>query len=352
MPRPTPSPWGKTVGTPPRWSRTKTPGCFSTASVASRTSIARRGSELSGRAQDGVFRRWTSTASCRAALRGSGILERTQFFAQVARQRLETYYPDSTSRPDHLVHVSCTGYISPSAAQSLVNKRGWSGKTAVTHAYHMGCYASIPAIRAAAGLLALPRNAASPPSGSTSFTPSSVHCIWIRWSTRPSKPWCKASSADGHVRYSCLARATRPSGRKRTGPRGPGVHEYIVPGTESSMSWQTADWGMKMTLSRDVPRQVGDALPGSSGSYRRPAHEPSGLSLEEASDAAVFAVHPGGPKIIDFVQDKLKLQDAQVRQSADKCSASSWGNMSSATLPHVWKADPRPRPRMPSWQAS
>ena len=50
---------------------------------------------------------------------------------------------------------------------------------------------------------------------------------------------------------------------------------------------------------------------------------------------AVFAVHPGGPRIVDAVQSALELSDAQVAASRDVLSR--YGNMSSATLPHVWR---------------
>ncbi len=52
-------------------------------------------------------------------------------------------------------------------------------------------------------------------------------------------------------------------------------------------------------------------------------------------EAAAFAIHPGGPRILDLVQDRLHLSDPQVA-----CSRSvllSRGNMSSATLPHIWQ---------------
>jgi predicted naringenin-chalcone synthase len=48
----------------------------------------------------------------------------------------------------------------------------------------------------------------------------------------------------------------------------------------------------------------------------------------------VFAVHPGGPRIIDRVRERLELTQAQVQASRDVLFA--FGNMSSATLPHVW----------------
>ena len=56
------------------------------------------------------------------------------------------------SPPGALIHVTCTGYVAPSAAQRLVAGRDWGRATEVLHAYHMGCYAALPAIRLAAGL--------------------------------------------------------------------------------------------------------------------------------------------------------------------------------------------------------
>ena len=55
----------------------------------------------------------------------------------------------------------------------------------------------------------------------------------------------------------------------------------------------------------------------------------------------VVAVHPGGPKLIDRVRDVLELDEAQV--AASRGVLRDYGNMSSATLPHIWMrllADP------------
>ena len=52
--------------------------------------------------------------------------------------------------PDDIIHVSCSGYVSPSPVQSFLSRRGWLG-VGVTHSYHMGCYGAFPAIRTAVG---------------------------------------------------------------------------------------------------------------------------------------------------------------------------------------------------------
>jgi predicted naringenin-chalcone synthase len=58
------------------------------------------------------------------------------------------------------------------------------------------------------------------------------------------------------------------------------------------------------------------------------------LSLEDALAKGIFAIHPGGPKIIDVIQEALELSDDQV--AASRKVLLERGNMSSATLPHVW----------------
>jgi len=54
--------------------------------------------------------------------------------------------------PDELMHVRCTRYVSPNGAQKVFARRGW--QTRVTNAYHMGCYAALPALRIASGFVA------------------------------------------------------------------------------------------------------------------------------------------------------------------------------------------------------
>lgn len=56
---------------------------------------------------------------------------------------------------------------------------------------------------------------------------------------------------------------------------------------------------------------------------------------DTALERAVFAVHPGGPKIVDQVAAKLALAEPQIAFSRKVLRER--GNMSSATLPHIWQ---------------
>jgi len=59
------------------------------------------------------------------------------------------------------------------------------------------------------------------------------------------------------------------------------------------------------------------------------------LSEDKIKSEALFAIHPGGPKIIDQIKEILALKEHQIEYSTEVLK--SFGNMSSATLPHIWE---------------
>jgi predicted naringenin-chalcone synthase len=84
-----------------------------------------------------------------------------------------------------------------------------------------------------------------------------------------------------------------------------------------------------MALSRDVPARLANELKG----FVEKLCKGAGLSSDDCANA-LFAVHPGGPKILDFAQSLLGLRSNQVEHS--RRVLLERGNMSSATLPHIW----------------
>jgi predicted naringenin-chalcone synthase len=224
--------------------------------------------------------------------------------------------------PDDLVHVTCTGYVSPSGAQRVVSAKGWGDRTRVTHAYHMGCYAAIPALRIAKGFLSIPSGSARAPRVdvvhtelcSLHFDPT-VHTA--------EQLVVQSLFADGVVRYAVRLDESR-------GLRVLALHELVVRGTEDEMQWRLGDRGMRMALSRSVPERLGTVLrPFFSDLFSR-----AGMDFAKERATCAFAVHPGGPKIIDVVRDALELSESQV--DASRRTLRRFGNMSSATLPHIW----------------
>jgi predicted naringenin-chalcone synthase len=247
---------------------------------------------------------------------GALIEERARFFSARAREVFEELYT-GRAEPAQIVHVTCTGYVSPSAPQRLVADRGWN--SGVTHAYHMGCYASLPAVRLAAGLVASegrPVDVVHTEMCSLHMNPA-VHT--------PEQLVVQSLFADGHIRY------TLSTERRSPGFRVLSVKEKILPGTQELMGWMPASWGMQMNLSREVPEKIRENI--------RPfvinLLSEAGIPLELAMRTGIFAIHPGGPKIVESVRTSLELSEEQVKQS--KRVLRERGNMSSATIPHVWQ---------------
>ncbi|MCS7078555.1 MAG: naringenin-chalcone synthase [Chloracidobacterium sp.] len=250
---------------------------------------------------------------------GRPLAARMAFFAEVVQEVFDAFYAVETVAPAHLIHVTCTGYVAPSPAQRLAATKGWTA-TVVTHAYHMGCYAAFPAIRQAAGFIA-----SEGPTTRVDVVHTELCTLHLNPTLHdPEQLVIQSLFADGFVRYSLTGEPIR-------GPRFElaATAEEVLPDSSDAMTWQCAEWGFHMTLARDVPARIAQALPKFVAGLARRA----GRSEAEVRQA-VYAIHPGGPKIIEQVQAALELTDAQT--AASRRILRACGNMSSATLPYVW----------------
>ena len=290
--------------------------------------IATRGHEL----DDCSHLRWDDMEVYRLAERasGEGMRTRTRVFGRIASSALSLLFAEVSDAPQQLIHVTCTGYESPSAAQLLVAGKGWGSRTRVTHAYHMGCYAALPALQVAAGLLAL--GATNRPTSAEARVDivhteiCSLHLHPLRHEAE--QLVIQSLFADGCISYSVYPQASFHR-------RGPALAvlsqaEWIVPDSAQSMAWFSSDFGMEMILARDVPDKLAQSLAPFVSSLLEQAGEPA-----IASERAIFAIHPGGPKIVDQIAAALKLTEEQV--AASRAVLRERGNMSSATLPHIWQ---------------
>ena len=250
--------------------------------------------------------------------------ERSRFYREISGAAFEQFYAEEMNPPAVIIHVTCTGYVSPSGAQRLVAKRKWGRSTEVIHAYHLGCYASMPAIRMAAGFVERGK-------ARVDIVHTELCTLHMDPSQHlPEQLVVQTLFADGLIRYS-LSRGD-DSGSIPCGLEWIVAREEIVPGTEDEMTWMVSDFGMQMTLSRKVPDHIRAGL----GSFLESLAGSADLTVAQLYDTALFAIHPGGPRIIDEIAEHLGLRPEQVQ--ASNAILGNYGNMSSATLPHVWKS--------------
>lgn len=255
---------------------------------------------------------------------GHGFAQRSEFFDREVSKIFEQFYPEEMRLPAHLIHVTCTGYVAPSPAQKLVSRRRAGASTTVTHAYHMGCYGSIPAIRIASGYASLPFSSPSLPIDIVHTEVCSLHMHPLRHHSE--QLLVESLFADGFIKYT-LSLETQ----KRAHLKLLALREETIPESTLSMTWRCEDHGLSMTLSKEVPVLIARAIDG----YLQRLCSMAALNYEQVIKEAFFAVHPGGPKVLQQIKDLLKLEPYQLEHS--EYTLKHFGNMSSATLPHIWE---------------
>ncbi len=250
---------------------------------------------------------------------GLSLSSRMEFYAERCDEILGEIYPQTMSlesAPDLLIHVSCTGYVSPNPTQRLISLRGWSHQTTSTQAYHMGCYAAVPAIRQAAAQIAAGL------SKNTDVVHNEMCTLHFDPSRHePEQLVVQSLFADGHIAY----RVNAQQGNFRILALG----EEIIPDSVNEMTWKLAPNAFQMTLGRAVPQLIANHVL----NFVTRLYDSAGLSFEAERHRTQAALHPGGPRIIEALKDTLKLDESGVADS--RAVLREMGNMSSATLPHI-----------------
>jgi predicted naringenin-chalcone synthase len=136
--------------------------------------------------------------------------------------------------------------------------------------------------------------------------------------------------ADGFIKYSvCTDEYARQHGMR--GLRILTAHEHLLPDSADDMTWVPSSHQFRMTLSVMVPVVIKRHV----RSFVVNLLRRIGLDFETEKPKLMFAIHPGGPKIVEHIQNELALQDDQVAISKKVFREN--GNMSSATIPHILK---------------
>ena len=215
----------------------------------------------------------------------------------------------------HAFHVSCTGYVSPSPLQEALSDRQ-SNTVAITHLYHMGCYAAFPAVRLAASLCSK--------DGSVRVIHSEVCTAHFQpEQTQPDQLVVQSLFSDGHCAYNVSS-----TPRSMRSIRIDQVAEARMADTSGHMTWDVGPTGFLMTLHKEIPDLIKKEI--------KSFVEGLGAKADIDIRNALYCIHPGGPRIIQNIAESMKLESSQIRHSKKILRAR--GNMSSATVPHIWGA--------------
>jgi len=220
---------------------------------------------------------------------------------------------DAGLAPDDLgllAVASCTGYTSPGLDIMLARDLGLPADVQRLVIGHMGCYAAIPGLGAVADYVR------------SRGRPALLLCLELT-SLHLQPPPAQLDQVVAHALFADAAAAVvvQPGAG-----RGYAVRDVVArtdPDTAEYMTWDVTDLGFRMGLSPRVPavlaRHVREVVTGLLDRHR--------LAL---ADVDGWAVHPGGPRILDVVQGRLGLPPGALDDS--RAVLRGHGNCSSPTV--------------------
>jgi alkylresorcinol/alkylpyrone synthase len=210
-----------------------------------------------------------------------------------------------------LIVASCTGYATPGLDILLARDMAMADGLQRVFVGHMGCYAAIPALGVAANFV----RAHAQPAVVVCLELPSLHI----------QPADAARDAEQIVAHALFADAAAAC---VVAPDGAGLHVVDIaartdPTAADQMRWDVTDHGFRMGLSARVPAVLARHLSPVVGALLT-RH---GLS---PADVRGWAIHPGGPRILEVAADRLRLGDEQMATSYGVLR--DYGNCSSATV--------------------
>ncbi|MGX5695847.1 type III polyketide synthase [Agromyces soli] len=247
----------------------------------------------------------------------------TRLYVEAGRAALAATPGIEASDVTHVITVSCTGFYAPGPDFMLARELGLPAGVERYHLGFMGCYASIPALRLASQLCEASDDAV------VLVVSVELCTLHLRTSNDPDTIVASSLFADGAGAAIVTSRPV-PAGERafsldafatRTTPVG-----------EGDMAWKIGDHGFEMVLSNAVPALIDEHITGAIEPLF--AHDPAlaeALAADASGDAvAHWAIHPGGRSILDKVEGRLRLDEAQLVPARD--TLRDFGNMSSATV--------------------
>jgi alkylresorcinol/alkylpyrone synthase len=233
---------------------------------------------------------------------------------------------------DFLAVTTCTGYICPGISSHLTERLGLRPDVRSADIVGMGCGAAVPALEQAHNFLN-----ANP--GAIAAVVGVEICSAAMYSDDAADlAISNAIFGDGAAAAVLGTRDKEPSGEAAAFPQLLDFSSVIIPEWRDTLRFKTQNGYLRNVLGKDVPRQAAEAL-------ERLVFQilsPHGLSAE---DIGHWIVHSGGEKILNAIEEKLRLPPDALRSSRNVLR--DYGNISSPTVLFVLAEEMRRNPPRP-----
>jgi predicted naringenin-chalcone synthase len=247
----------------------------------------------------------------------------TRLYVEAGRAAIEATPGIEASDVTHVITVSCTGFYAPGPDFMIARDLGLNPGVERYHLGFMGCYASIPALRIATQL------AKADASAVVLVVSVELCTLHLRASNDPDTIVASSLFADGAGSGIVTARPTEPGEKAFDLDR---FATRITPVGEGDMAWKIGDHGFEMVLSNAIPAIIDDHITGAlEPLFEHDDALAAALAGDGSSEAIEhWAIHPGGRSILDKVESRLGLSEAQLVPARE--TLRDYGNMSSATV--------------------
>lgn len=259
-----------------------------------------------------------------------------QYAVPLAEKALRNCLADSNvnfAEITHLITVSCTGMYAPGPDIELIERLGLRSSVHRIAVNFMGCYGAFNGLKTATALVK------ADPEAKVLMVCVELCTLHFQKKDEEDHLLANALFADGAA--AVLVEGSPADGRSHTLRRGrPSVTEgksaleivdfacEVLPEGKDDMAWHINDFGFEMKLTSRVPDVLKTGLP---AVLERITHA-QGI---QPKDVNLFAIHPGGRRILEVVEEVLGLTHED--NAAAYEILRDYGNMSSGTILFVLK---------------
>jgi predicted naringenin-chalcone synthase len=221
----------------------------------------------------------------------------------------------SVDEIDDFIVISCTGITVPGLDLNLAARMGMRHDLQRTCILGMGCYAAFP------GLLRAGQSVIAQPGRLALVLALELCSLHMQMEDSAENVVSSALFSDGAAM--ALVGDEKHNTQNACAPRLLRSATFSDYGTLDHMTFNLTDQGFRMYLSSYVP----DLLAAQIEAFVDGLLAKANLDYH---DVRFWGIHPGSTKIVDYVQSKLRLTDAQVEFSHQVLH--EYGNMSSPTI--------------------